>query len=97
MNKSQLNEFWYRGCTGEEDRKKRESTVTSNYASLSVLYDLLLIEKEILEQKLYSTQNYDKASWAYSHADTLGELRTINRLLKTLGPFGNKESKTNGK
>ncbi len=82
-----LHQFWYRGCDSEEDRKKRTDTVTSNYASLSVLYKLLLTEREILEQRLTSTQNYEKASWAYSHADLLGELRTISRLLKTLEPF----------
>jgi len=83
MNK-QIPEGWFVEARQEEDREKREKVILANTKSLSMLYDLLLLEKNKLDSSMKKDANYSVASWPYKQADMLGQIKALDHVLNLL-------------
>lgn len=73
-----MQEIWFNG-TKKEDREKVKQDVALAHNALKRLSGIL---RSKLKDNL--VQDYDKASWPFNQADTLGYNRALTEVLKLI-------------
>ena len=73
-----MQEIWFNG-TKKEDREKVKQDIALTHNAFKRLSGIL---RSKLKENL--VQDYDKASWPFNQADTLGYNRGITEVLKLM-------------